>query len=134
MSLTVVGSLVDALPGLVDLAREIRHASADRILAESVANAAEVTGGLKASHYRVDERGSTYATATAAARAANPDIELLPELAAQPDTTIIAVAAEYGAAAEYYTGPTNPDAHPYFTPAVEAERPRFADAVQRAKS
>ena len=134
MTLTIVGSLLDALPGLQALAAEIRHASADRILAASKDNAAEVTGALKASHYKVDERGSTYADATAAALTANPGMQILQELAAEPDTTIIAVAAGYGAEAEYYTGPTNPDAHPYFTPAVEAERPAFNAAVQGAKT
>lgn len=133
MSVTVVGSLVEALPGLIEEAAAIRHESAERIIEASKANAAQVTGALKASHYRVDERGSTYAQATAAALAANADAAMLPEVSAEKDTTIVAVAVEYGAPAEYYTGPTNPDAHPYFTPAVEAERGRFAAAVKGVK-
>lgn len=112
-------------------AADLRHETAARILAASVANAAEETGGLKASHYIVDERGSGYSAAAAAALAKNPKAEILPGLPAEPDTSIIAVAVAYGEPAELYTGEKNPGAHPYLGPAAEGERPAFEAGVAR---
>lgn len=129
VQIVVIGSLLDALPGLERAAAEVRHEIADAVHDAAFTNAAEDTGALKASLYITDERGSTYGPAVGAASGKNKGFAALPEVPAELDTTIVAVAAEYGAEAEYYTGPVNPNNHPYFTPAVEGQRQRFAQAV-----
>jgi len=112
-------------------AAELRHQTAQKILAGALSNAPEQTGGLKASGYIVDETGSGYSEAAAAAASRNAHIVLLPAVPAEPDTTIVAFAAEYAELNEYYTGPTNPGAHPFLTPATEAERSAWEAAVAR---
>lgn len=112
-------------------AAELRHATAQKILAGALSNAPEQTGGLKASGYIVDEAGSGYGEAAAAAASKNAHIVLLEAVPAEPDTTIIAFAAEYAELNEYYTGPTNPSSHPFLTPATEAERTEWDAAVAR---
>lgn len=114
---------------LAEEAAKLRQETADAIKVASVANAAEITGALKASHYVTDERGSGYQNAAAAALTRRPEAHIMDEVPAEPETSIVAVAVSYAAPAEYYTGPTNPDAHPYLTPAAEAERPKFDAAV-----
>jgi hypothetical protein len=112
------------------LADQLRHETIDRIMAGSVANAAEDTGALKAAHYVVDDRGNGYGDAVQAALGKNPNAELLPEVAAEPNTSILAVVVSYAAIAELYTGPANPGAHPFMTTAAESERPGFESAVR----
>lgn len=112
------------------LADQLRHETVDRIKAQSIANAAEVSGALKAAHYVVDDRGSGYADAVADALGKNPNVDLLPEVAAEPHTAILAVAVEYAAIAELYTGTANPGSHPFMTTAAESERPGFESAVR----
>lgn len=112
------------------LADQLRHETIDRIKAGSIANAAEQSGALKAAHYVVDDRGSEYAEAVAAALSKNGDAQFLPEVPAESNTSILAVAVEYAAPAEFYTGEVNPGAHPYMTPASESERPNFERAVR----
>jgi hypothetical protein len=112
------------------LADQLRHDTIDRIKAGSVANAAEQSGALKAAHYVTDDRGSEYGEAVAAALGKNPDADMLPEIAPEPNTSILAVAVEYAAIAEFYTGEANPGSHPYMTTAAESERPAFERAVR----
>lgn len=114
---------------LVAEAVAIRRQTAEAILEASVGNAAEASGALKAGHYLVDPDANTYAAAVAAARAKNPNVEILPMVAAEKETTIVAVAVSYGDSAEFYTGEKNPDAHPFLGPAAEAQRPTFDAAV-----
>lgn len=112
------------------LADQLRHETIDRIKAKSIANAAEQTGALKAAHYVVDDRGSGYSAAVADALGKNPDAPILPEVTSEPHTSILAVAVEYAATAELYTGPTNPGSHPFMTTAAESERPGFESAAR----
>lgn len=112
------------------LADQLRHETIDRIKAKSVANAAEDTGALKAAHYVTDDRGSDYSDAVADALGKNPDVGLLPEVSAEPQMSILAVAVEYGAIAELYTGEANPGSHPFMTTAAESERPGFESAAR----
>jgi hypothetical protein len=112
-------------------AAELRHETAWRILTSAQANAPKQTESLSVSAYLVDEYGSTYAAAASAAEGKSPGVALVTEVPAEADTTIIAWAVEHAETAEYYTGPINPGAHPFFTPAIEAERPGFDADVAR---
>lgn len=112
------------------LADQLRHETIDRIKTQSIANAAEVSGALKAAHYIVDDRGSGYGDAVTAALGKNPDVDVLPEVSAEPLYSILAVAVEYAAIAELYTGPANPGSHPFMTTAAESERGGFEAAVR----
>jgi len=111
-------------------AAQLRHDTGLVILGRAQENAPEVTGALASSGYLVDEQGSTYQAAVAAAQSKNPEVQLLPEVPAEPNTTIVAFAVVYAAANEFYTGEHNPGAHPYLTPAGESVRPQFEAAVQ----
>lgn len=123
VEIRVVGSLLDALPGLEKAAADVRHEIADAVHDATFTNAHEITGAMKASLYISDDRGSTYSAAVGTATGLNPKMNALPEVSAEKDTSIIAVAADYAAIEEYITG------HPFFTPAVEAQRQRFEQAV-----
>jgi len=116
---------------LTRAAAELRHETAWRILTTAQSNAPKQTESVAVSAYVVDEYGSTYAQAAAAASAKNPGVALVSEVPSEKDTTIIAWAVAHAETAEYYTGPTNPGAHPFFTPAIEAERPGFEAAILR---
>lgn len=113
----------------VQAGAELRHDTGIAILGRAQENAPEVSGALAASGYLVDDQGSTYSAAVAAAQSKNPDVELLPEVQAERNTTIVAFAVVYAAANEFYTGEQNPSAHPYLTPAAESVRPQFEAAV-----
>lgn len=115
-------------------AAELRHETAWRILTSAQQNAPKQTEALSLSVYVVDEFGSGYAAAVAAATDKNPSMEIAPEVPAEPDTTIIAWAAGYAEQNEFYTGPNNPTAHPFFTPAIEAERPGWEADVAKLGS
>lgn len=124
-STTVVFDHSAAIAGrLVRQAAELRHATAQRILAAAEANAPKDTEALSVSGYLVDETGSGYADAVAAAAGKNAQAEMLPDVQAEADTTIIAFAASYAAQNEV----TNVA---FLTPATEAERPAFEAAVAK---
>jgi hypothetical protein len=112
-------------------AAELRHETAWRILTSAQANAPKQTESLAVSGYVTDSYGSGYASAAAAAADKNPGVLLVSEVPAEPDMTIIAWAAAHAELNEFYTGATNPGAHPYFTPAIEAERPGWDADVAR---
>lgn len=112
-------------------AAELRHETAWRILTLAQQNAPKQTESLSLSGYVTDSYGSGYAAAAAAAAGKNPGVALVAEVGAEMDVTIIAWAAAHAEINEYYTGPTNPGAHPFFTPAIEAERPGWDAAVAR---
>ncbi len=115
---------------LVQEAAALRHETGARILEKATGNAPKVTESLARSGYLVDADGtSTYAQAVEAAREKNADVEILPEVEAEPNTTIVAFAAAHAAANEFYTGEKNPGAHPFLTPAAESERSAFDAAV-----
>jgi len=119
---------------IADLARaaaELRHETAWRILTSAQSNAPKQTESLAVSVYVTDSYGSGYAAAAAAAAAKNPGVALVSEVPAERETTIIAWAVAHAELNEFYTGATNPGAHPYFTPAIEAERPGWDAAVAR---
>ena len=112
-------------------AAELRHETAWRILTSAQQNAPKQTESLAVSVYLTDSYGSGYAAAAAAAADKHPGVVLVSEVPAEMDTTIIAWAAAHAELNEFYTGSTNPGAHPYFTPAIEAERPGFDADVAR---
>jgi hypothetical protein len=93
-------------------------------------NAREDTGAQKASAYIVTNRNSTYAEAAAAAREANPGVELLPE-ASHPDvyTALTAVGAVYSAVNEF--GGHGRVGDGAMTRAAEAQRQPFMDAMRK---
>lgn len=111
-------------------ATRIRHETIDAIKAGSVANAAEVTGSLKTGHYVTDDRGSGYAEAVSAAQAVNADVEILPEVPQEPGVSILSNCVAHAEANEFYTGDVNPGAHPFMTPAAEAQRPNFERKIR----
>jgi hypothetical protein len=91
-------------------------------------NAREDTGAQKASAYIVTNRNSTYAEAAAAAREANPGVELLPEMP-HPDvyTALTAVGVVYSAVNEF-GGHGRAGA---MTRAAEAQRQPFLAAMNK---
>lgn len=99
-------------------AADTRREFAERILQTAGQNAPVDTAALSVSGYLHDERGSTYDAAVSAAQGKNPKAEMLPEVAAERDSTIISFAAVYAAINEL----TNVA---FLSPAVEAERPAF---------
>jgi hypothetical protein len=128
-TLVVFDATAEVAAHLAAEAAAFRRLIAGAILTAAVDAAPEVTGGLKASGYLVDEAIDTYQEAVAAAASKNPGIELLPKVEIEPDTTIVAFAASYAATNELYTGPANPGAHPFLGPASEAQRPAFEAGV-----
>jgi hypothetical protein len=115
-------------------AAELRHETAWRILTSAQQNAPKSTEALSVSVYVTDEFGSGYAAAVSAALDKNPGMDIAPEVPAERDATIIAWAAGHAEINEFYTGPMNPGAHPYFTPAIEAERPGWEADVAKLGS
>lgn len=115
-------------------AAELRRETAWRILTSAQQNAPKSTEALSVSIYVSDEFGSGYAAAVSAALDKNPDAPIVPEVPAERDATIIAWVVGYAETAEFYTGPMNPGAHPYFTPAIEAERPGWEADVAKLGS
>jgi len=93
-------------------------------------NAREDTGAQKASAYVVTNRSSTYAEAVDAAREANPDVDLLPEVP-RPDrsTALMAVGAAYGAVNEF--GGHDRVGDGALTRAAEAQRQSFLSAMNK---
>lgn len=84
-----------------DGADQIDRATAFNILADYQSNARRDTGGQANSAYVVTSEETTYGAAAAAARAANPAIELLPEVTAEDGETLVAVGAAYAPHNEY---------------------------------
>lgn len=99
-------------------AADTRRAFAERIKGNAAEAAPVDTSALSVSGYITDENGSDYDAAVSAAQGKNPKAEMLPEVAAERDSTIIAFAAAYAAINEL----TNVA---FLSPAVEAERPAF---------
>jgi len=116
---------------LSDAAARLRQRVVDEAKQRATQHSPEVTGSLKAGYYTVDERGSTYAEAAAAARAANPGVDILPEVPAQEGVSILANCVSHAAVSEFYTGPTNPGSHPSMTPGMEEARPIFEEGIRR---
>lgn len=121
----------DHLPELTEelerlVSEAVRKAAFD-IQAHAQAQVKVVTGFLKSSIYTVAKGGTTYtyADASSAAAAINPDAELLPEVEAPSDdtTAYVAVGADYGLYVEM--GTSKMAAQPYLIPAAEFVRPVF---------
>lgn len=93
-------------------------------------NARRDTGAQVNSAYVVTANSSTYAQAAAAARAASPDIELLPEVPRpDPFTAIIAVGAAYSIFNEYGSQGTAGDGA--MTQAAASNRAPFRAAMAK---
>lgn len=93
-------------------------------------NARRDTGAQVNSAYVVTANQSTYGAAVAAAQAANPDVELLPEVPApDPFTAIVAVAAAYAPVNEY--GGAGRPGDGAMTQAAESARAPFYAAMQK---
>lgn len=104
--------------------RIARHAAED-IRDAAQDNSAVVSGAQQASVYLITSEGSTYAAAAADAQAANPDVELLPEVdAPPPGVAIVAVAVPYAAVNEF-------EYQAFLGPAAEDVRPRYEAALGR---
>lgn len=112
--------LIAALP---DRCGRIARHTAEEIRDTAQDYSAVVTGAQQASVYVVTSDESTYDEAVAAARAANPDVELLPEVEAPPPgVAVVAVAVVYGASNEF-------DHQAFLGPAAEDVRPRYEAAL-----
>lgn len=88
------------------------------------------TGAQKNSAYVVTANTSTYPAAVAAAEAANPDIELLPEVP-HPDayTALIAIGVKYAAVNEF--GGVAHGGDGALTKAAESNRQAFLAAMNK---
>jgi hypothetical protein len=136
LSLTATGStseldgLMARLGGstLQDACAESGHA----IQATYEQNAPKDTRSMSLSVYVHGADGqSDYGTRTAAADAVNPRVAILPELPAPPKPgAVVGVAASHGVHNEF--GTSRMPARPTFTDAVETERARFVDRVNKA--
>ena len=113
------------------IGRAVRKAAFD-IQAEAQRNVPVRTGFLKSSIYVVTKDTSTYGKALNKAFKGGHDVTRLLDEVEKPEddeTAYVAVGAEYGVYVEY--GTCNMSAQPYLTPAFDAVKPAFLEALSR---
>ncbi|MDE2100088.1 MAG: hypothetical protein KGL39_22730 [Patescibacteria group bacterium] len=121
---------------LLEMAAEIEAAAqvvvettAEAIRQGAQANAAVDTGAMKTALYVSTATESDYASVTGEAHDLNPKADVLDEVERPaPGEAIVAEAMSYGEYQEY--GTSRMPAHPYLTPAAEAERANFLAAME----
>ncbi|MGH2519755.1 MAG: hypothetical protein ACRDF8_08130 [Chloroflexota bacterium] len=120
------------------LAAELHHQvgqvvrkTAFDIQRDAMGLAAVDTGAMKNAVYVETSGDSSYGEAASAAEGMNPEGTVLSEVQSPPDdlTAIVAEAMSYGAYQEM--GTVRMAAHPYMTPAAEANRQPFLSAMSR---
>lgn len=129
----LVFNKLPALAGaLAPLASQVVRKTAFDIMTGSQSAAPVDTGALKNSHYVATHDDSSYSRSVADAKAAaagkRRKVKVLPEVQRPGELqAVVAVAVEYAAPVEY--GSSRRGATPYLTPAAEAQRKPFEQAM-----
>lgn len=115
---------------LASLDQAVRDMAGELVI--DIQQAAPVdTGALRESVYLVTDKVSTYGLATGESKTAKGDVEIHPQATLDgPHEAVVAVAAGHGVFNEF--GTSRMAAHPFFTPAVEAARPKFERKIAEA--
>lgn len=116
--------IADALQPEADA---ISRKTAFAIQADYANTARRDTGAMVNSAYVATANESTYPAAVAAARGANPEVALLPEVEARPGEALVAVGAAYAAYNEY--GVHGRPGDGALTSAAERQRAAFEAAL-----
>lgn len=121
--------LLEAAAELEVAAQAVVEATAETIREGARANAAVDTGAMRTALYVSTPTESDYASVAGEAHDLNPKADVLDEVE-KPDhgEAIVAEAMNYGIFQEY--GTHKMAAHPYLTPAAEAERANFLAAME----
>lgn len=121
------GDIANVLPGIIS--QIVRKAALD-VQSHAQVNAPVDTGFLKNSIYTVTSESSSYGSVSSPTK---KDSSILPEVEKPEDdqTAYVAVGANYGLFVE--AGTRHTPAHPYLSPAVEAVRPTFEEAMSKVE-